>query len=212
MNSSDNFPRIAKPCPGCPWRVDKDATDIPNFSLAKAEALANTSPCEKGFGPSFSDGMFACHQSYEGKEFACAGWLATVGHAHPMVRLAIATGSLSSSALEPSKGWPELHDDFQQVIAKLRATASPGGHVEDRSNRGEGERAGLAKSNEKTITLADICRLNDLPLAKAESALDTLQRKGLIRGFVPGDMTAPITLTPSAAKYIDFRPRVEGNL
>lgn len=117
------LPYIKAPCPGCPWRVDKDASHIPMFSLAKAENLASTSPCKKGFGPSLTDSVFACHQSVEGEEFACAGWLATVGHAHPRIRLAVRTGSLPVSALEPQSAWPELHENFQEVIAKLRATA-----------------------------------------------------------------------------------------
>lgn len=123
VSSTDDFPRIAAPCPGCPWRVGKDATDIPHFSMAKAESLAKTSPCEKGYGPSFTDDMFACHQSKVGEEFACAGWLASVGHAHPRVRLALMQGRLPESALAPGKDWPELHSTFQEVIEKLRATA-----------------------------------------------------------------------------------------
>lgn len=123
MSSTDNFPRIAAPCPGCPWRVEKDAADIPRFSLTKAESLAKTSPCENGFGPSFTDNMFACHQSKIGEELACAGWLAAVGHAHPRVRLAVIQGSLPHSALSPGKDWPQLHSTFQEVIEKLRATA-----------------------------------------------------------------------------------------
>lgn len=125
MSANDEFPRIAKPCPSCPWRVDKDATHIPNFSLEKAEGLAKTSPCERGFGPSYSDNMFACHQSRGGEEFACAGWLATVGAEHPRVRFAVATGRLPHWALQPGDGWPALHTTFQQVIAKLRASAMP---------------------------------------------------------------------------------------
>ena len=123
MCSNGDFPRIAKPCPGCPWRVDKDASDIPAFSLEKAEALARTSPCAEGVGPTFDDTLFACHQSHEGQEFSCAGWLATVGHRHPRVRLAVAMGRLPSSALEPQADWPELHASFQEVIEKLRSTA-----------------------------------------------------------------------------------------
>jgi hypothetical protein len=124
MFDQAEFPRIAKPCLGCPWRTDKDATDIPAFSLAKAEGLAKTSPCAEGFGPSYTDSLFACHQSKEGGEVACAGWLATVGHVHPRVRLAVSIRRLDASALAPGKGWPVLHSSFQEVIAKLRATST----------------------------------------------------------------------------------------
>lgn len=120
---NQHFPRISKPCPSCPWRKNKTASDIPNFSLNKAENLAGCCPDSNGMGPSFGSSMFACHQSHEGEEFACAGWLATVGHAHPNVRLAVAFGKLPVDALTPGKDWPELHESFSEVIDKLRSTA-----------------------------------------------------------------------------------------
>ena len=70
--------------------------------------------------------MFACHQSGEGEEFACAGWMAKVGHRHPAVRLAVISGRLDSAALEPGVDWPELHDSYQEVLDKLRATSKSG--------------------------------------------------------------------------------------
>lgn len=66
--------------------------------------------------------MFACHQSKDGAEIACAGWMATVGHRHPGVRLAVAMGRLDACALRPGAGWPDLHPNYQQVLEKLRAT------------------------------------------------------------------------------------------
>ncbi|MGI0646776.1 DUF6283 family protein [Pseudomonas aeruginosa] len=130
MSDSKPFPRIAAPCPGCPWRVDKVATDIPHFSLERAESLASTSPCAKGFGPSYTDNMFACHQSKEGEEFACAGWLASVGERHPAVRLSVFRGTLPMSALKPGENWPQLHTNYQEVLTKLRATAPDGDNEE----------------------------------------------------------------------------------
>lgn len=123
MADSCSFPRIGKPCPSCPWRVDQGAQDIPNFDLEMAEGLAGTSPDENGFGPDFSASMFACHQSKEGEEFACAGWLATVGHRHPQVRLAVAMGRLNEAALFPGDDWPKLHSSYVEVLEKLRGTA-----------------------------------------------------------------------------------------
>lgn len=113
---------LAKPCPSCPWQVDKDASDIPNFSMDLAEGLARCCPDERGMGPDFGATMFACHQSKEGAEIACAGWMAIVGHRHPGVRLAVATGRLDASALRPGERWPALHANYQQVLEKLRAT------------------------------------------------------------------------------------------
>jgi hypothetical protein len=113
---------IAKPCPSCPWRVDKDATDIPNFDLASAEGLAKCCPDDRNIGPDFGATMFACHQSKDGAEIACAGWMAAVGHRHPGVRIAVAMGRLDPPALRPGLRWPRLHKNYQQVLEKLRET------------------------------------------------------------------------------------------
>jgi Fic family protein len=53
----------------------------------------------------------------------------------------------------------------------------------------------------KTLTVAKICQFNDLSVQTAEKALSNLQEKGLVTGFVPGDVHAEITLTGEAAKY-----------
>lgn len=113
---------LAKPCVSCPWRVDQTAKDIPNFSIEKARGLVATSPDARGYGPDFGAPLFACHKSHEKGEFPCAGWLASVGNAHPMVRLAIMRGDLPAGALRPGKDWPALHDNFQEVLDKLEAT------------------------------------------------------------------------------------------
>lgn len=118
------FKTLAKPCPSCPWRVDQDARDIPGFDLAKAESLSSCCPDERGFGPDFGAAMFACHQSKEGGEFPCAGWLATVGDRHPQVRLAVAMNQLPVERLQPGTDWPPLHASYGEVLAKLRASAT----------------------------------------------------------------------------------------
>lgn len=120
--SSCSLTTIAKPCTSCPWRVDQDATDIPNFDIELAEGLADCCPDKRGMGPDFGASMFACHKSKDGAEIACAGWMATVGHRHPGVRLAVAMGRLDASVLRPGLDWPELHVNYQKVIEKLRAT------------------------------------------------------------------------------------------
>ncbi len=78
--SSCTLTTLSKPCPSCPWRVNRDATDIPDFDLSLAEGLVNCCPGTRNMGPDFGASMFACHQSKDGAEVACAGWMATVGH------------------------------------------------------------------------------------------------------------------------------------
>lgn len=113
-------PGCRRPCPSCPWRVDQTTAAIPNFRLDLAERLAETCPDERGFGPDFGDPQFGCHLSRPGAEFVCAGWLARVGNCHPAVRLNVLLGKLPAAALEVGAGWPELHESYADVLAKLR--------------------------------------------------------------------------------------------
>lgn len=112
------MPGCRQPCASCPWRREAHADAIPNFSLALAENLARTSPDEDGMGPEAFAPQFACHQSRDGAEIVCAGWLAAVGECHPMVRLAVLKGDIPAEALEPRA---DLHETFGEVIEKLRA-------------------------------------------------------------------------------------------
>lgn len=114
--------KCGKPCASCPWRRDALAADIPNFDLSLAEKLSATCPDSRGMGPNFGASVFACHQSKIGEEFACAGWLATVGNRHPGVRLAVSMNRLDAAALKPGADWPALHENYEQVLEKLRAT------------------------------------------------------------------------------------------
>lgn len=75
-----------------------------------------------GLGPRFGAPIFACHQSNVGAEIACAGWVATVGRAHPSVRLAAMQGRLSVEALDPGAGWPELHENYGDMLKKLESS------------------------------------------------------------------------------------------
>jgi hypothetical protein len=107
---------VRLPCPSCPWRVDQDASDIPNFSLELAEGLADT--CED-----MSIKQFACHQSRPEQEVVCAGWLARYGWDNLGVRLGLTSGRYTREMLEPGDDWPETHETFAEVIEKLRASA-----------------------------------------------------------------------------------------
>lgn len=109
---------VRKPCPSCPWRVDQDATAIPGFELELAERLEAT--CDHEFGTP----VFACHQSREGDEIPCAGWLAVYGDRSITVRLMVMSGRVPAEALTPGAGWPALEESFEDVILKLRATAA----------------------------------------------------------------------------------------
>ena len=113
---------VRKPCPTCPWRLKKTASDIPNFDLELAEALADTCGTP-GQEVDAAGRRFACHQSKPGEEIPCAGWLAAVGYHHIGVRVDVALGRIPAEAVVPDDDWPELHPSFDEMIEKLRATA-----------------------------------------------------------------------------------------
>lgn len=105
------------PCKACPWRVDAKATEIPGFDMEKAENLKNT------VGQVLGQPMMACHQSKDGEEIVCVGFLAVDGHDNLTVRLSLATGVLDPIAVQPApEEWGELHGSFDEMIEKLRRT------------------------------------------------------------------------------------------
>lgn len=61
--------------------------------------------------------LFACHKSAEGREIACAGWLAVEGRNHVGVRLLVAVGRIAAWQLSPVAGWPELFGSFEEMAA-----------------------------------------------------------------------------------------------
>lgn len=114
---STPLPRRTQPCAECPWRTD---TPPGKFPIERYEALAGTSGSRGAEAP-LGAPMFACHKSGEGKERACAGWLASVGYEHLGVRLAVVTGALPAEALTPDPDWPELFDTYEQMAARQAA-------------------------------------------------------------------------------------------
>ena len=102
------------PCRTCPWRVDQHADEIPGFRLELAEELVNTTSDQ------FGAPMFACHQSTDGKQVVCRGWLTRYGQDSIAVRLKLMRQELAPEELEPGENWPQLHGTFTEVIEKLR--------------------------------------------------------------------------------------------
>lgn len=115
-----------QPCPSCPWRRDQTARDIPNFELELAEGLSKLCPDADGRPPHHTAALFACHQSKEGAEIVCAGWLAMVGEWSVRAVVAKIDGRLDPAGFAPRPGWPDLHTNYPEVLEKLRATAPAG--------------------------------------------------------------------------------------
>ena len=99
------------PCRDCPFRRDAPAG---HFTPARYEALRCTVG-DPGQEAPIDAPLFACHASREGREVACAGWLAVTGHQHLGVRLAVITGALPAEALTPRPDWPALYDSYDQL-------------------------------------------------------------------------------------------------
>jgi len=117
------LPHRRFPCAECPWRLD---TPPGQFPARRYEQLANTSGAP-GAEASLGAPLFACHKTAEGREQACAGWLAVAGRDHLGVRLAVATGRLPAEALDPAAGWPALFVSYTEMAATQAATSDPKG-------------------------------------------------------------------------------------
>ncbi len=67
--------RRTKQCAKCPWRKDVDPFDIPNgYDPEKHKALESTIATDvfSSFGQT---NLMACHESKEGDEDMCVGWM-----------------------------------------------------------------------------------------------------------------------------------------
>jgi hypothetical protein len=82
--------------------------EAPDYDTARAWAVL-----------SLEAPMFACHQSIEGAEQACAGWLATHGWDHIGVRMNLIAGQIPADALEPGPDWPQLWPDFDTMVEQM---------------------------------------------------------------------------------------------
>jgi Family of unknown function (DUF6283) len=106
-----DFPHRRFPCAACPWRRD---TDPGQFPACRYDALRDTAGRAGAEAP-IGAPVFACHKSPEGREEACAGWLAVVGYDHIGIRLAVIQGQLPAEALSPGDGWPELFASYAEM-------------------------------------------------------------------------------------------------
>jgi hypothetical protein len=102
------------PCADCPWRRDSPAGE---FTPQRYEALRATAG-RPGAEAGLSAPIFACHKSTEGRDRACAGWLAVVGYDHLGVRLAVVTGRLPAEALQAGEDWPGLFASYDELAER----------------------------------------------------------------------------------------------
>ena len=88
-----------KQCKHCPWKVSTDPHDIPNgYCETKHRNLRRTiskAPDTRALTSSALH-MMACHETREGKELPCVGWLAhQLGPGNNLgLRFAVMTGKV----------------------------------------------------------------------------------------------------------------------
>jgi len=107
------------PCGDCPWREDVEPGQ---FETCRFDALKSTSTQPEDIASVedvLSQRMFACHQTKEGREQACAGWLVVAAvQGNLRVRLALATGDLPREAVEPGPDWPPLFSSYEAMAER----------------------------------------------------------------------------------------------
>jgi len=111
--STEPLPRRNRPCGECPFRSDTPPGKFPACRYSALRATAGSPGHEAPLGAP----MFACHMTQEGKEVACAGWLAVCGIDHLGIRMAVLTSRLEPADLEPKPGWPPLFASYDEMAA-----------------------------------------------------------------------------------------------
>lgn len=103
-----------RPCGSCPFRADHQPG---TFGIDRYERLRATigSP---GREVRIGEPMFACHNSFEGEESVCAGWLVIHGYFHLGVRVAVTADRMEFP--HPDETWPELtKEGYDEMVARI---------------------------------------------------------------------------------------------
>ena len=101
-----DFPHAKRPCSECPWRRDVEPGQFP---AERFVALARTAY-------DMARHTFACHKSPEGREFACAGFLARGAEHNLSVRLALMGRDLARD--HDYSGGLDLVDGYREMAER----------------------------------------------------------------------------------------------
>lgn len=113
MPEVKGIPHMKRPCPECPWRVDSPPDQFESCRFDALRATTGSAGSEAHFGSP----LFACHKTTEGRDAACAGWLAVAGYENLSVRFAVITGLLPDTVLRPGADWPDLYGSYDEMAA-----------------------------------------------------------------------------------------------
>lgn len=114
-----------KPCKACPWKRSSKVGggDIPNFDMEMMRNLAGTAP-ERGKSDDAFRKVFACHDSKEGGEYACAGYVARDGQHNISLRLLAAQTNTPIQPIIERAEQEDLYDDFWEMLDDYEAANS----------------------------------------------------------------------------------------
>jgi hypothetical protein len=104
-----------KQCNKCPWKITTDPNDIPNgYCSSKHAALKRTIANPGDLGGLNRVRMMACHETPEGDELPCVGWLANqLGPGNNLaLRLAASRGSVDCNVETDG----EQHERFEDTL------------------------------------------------------------------------------------------------
>jgi hypothetical protein len=120
-HAAGRLPHRRFPCAECPVRKDNAGNPRSKFPASRWEALRATSGDAGPGAP-----LFGCHEGEPGTgaDLLCAGWAASFGRESAEVRIAVMCGLLPVEALDPGVNWPELYQDWDEMVAAQ--TLQPG--------------------------------------------------------------------------------------
>ena len=99
-------------CEKCPWKVDTDPHDIPHYEEERHRDLAGT--IKEGLEGIGGGRVMACHETPEGAEKPCVGWLANqLGPGNNIgLRLAASAGRIDTDFELDG----EQHEQFEDTL------------------------------------------------------------------------------------------------
>lgn len=111
-----------KPCKQCPWVRDSDVggASIPNFDIELMRNLANTCP-PKGTDEDGFRNVMACHDSKDGKEYVCAGYVSVHGLRNINFRLMVSMNNINVGKVLDNCEEFDLYDNFHEMLEDYEA-------------------------------------------------------------------------------------------
>ena len=109
----------SKQCSKCPWKTQTDPNDIPNYDLERHKKLKDSCATPEDYLRDLYDmrerNFMACHESIEGNEMHCIGWLMNQLGPGNNIGLRLSMRKYDCSELET---FGEQHETFEDTLPK----------------------------------------------------------------------------------------------